>query len=72
MRCILFEAGDGPEGITIYTSTEEAVVDWSNDIPSLYIQASVDGAFVKLGPFQLKSIREKLTSALGNPEEAVP
>jgi hypothetical protein len=63
-RKILLEVGDGPEGITIYTSDEEAIRDWGRDIPGLYIQASIMGADFKIGPFQLKSIREGVEAAL--------
>lgn len=58
-RKVLLDIGDGPEGIQVYISEDEGVVDWSSDLPALYITASIQGAFVKLGPFYLKSIREK-------------
>lgn len=61
---ILLEVGDGPEGITIYTSEEEAIVDWADHVPALYIQASLNGAYVKLGPFMLKSVRDEVVRKL--------
>lgn len=61
---VLISIGDGPEGFEFYTSEEEAVCDFSNDVPALYLTASVNGAFIKLGPFQLKSIREELIKKL--------
>ena len=50
---VLFELADGPEGITIYSSDKEAVVDWANHIPALYVTVALDGAFAKFGPFKL-------------------
>jgi hypothetical protein len=60
---ILFDIDDGPEGITIYTSDEEGVVDWGNDLPALYLEASLHGANFKLGPFQLSTIRKYFEEA---------
>lgn len=59
---VLLSVADGPEGIEIYQSADEAVVDWSGDIPAVYLVATLDGAMVKLGPFQLirKQLLEKL------------
>ena len=53
---IILDVSDGPEGICIYTSSVEGVVDWSNTFPSVYLTASLNGAFVKLGPFQMPAI----------------
>lgn len=61
---ILFESADGPEGLHIYTSEDRAVVDWGTDIPGLYIEAAVNGAYVKLGPFHMKKIRQALEERL--------
>ncbi len=57
---VLFSAGDGPEHIEFYVSEDEGVVDWASDLPALYLTASVNGAYIKLGPFQMKSIRQAL------------
>lgn len=61
---ILLEVGDGPEGITIYESDEEGVVDWSPALPGLYLEAAIDGVDFKLGPFRLASIRQQLLEKL--------
>lgn len=61
---VLLSLSDGPEGIEIYTSEEAAIVEWSSDIPSLYISVTVDGAYVRLGPFHMKSIREGIERVL--------
>jgi hypothetical protein len=63
-RKILLEVGDGPEGIVIYESEEEGVVDWSPALPAIYVEVTVQDAMVKLGPFQLASIRHKLYEKL--------
>lgn len=63
-RKILFEVGDGPEGITIYESDAEGVNDWSPILPALYVMVSTNGAFFKAGPFTLGSIRKQLLSKL--------
>jgi hypothetical protein len=57
---ILLSVADGPEGIEIYTSEDEAVVDWSSAVPSLYLTANTIDAYVKLGPFQLLLPQVKL------------
>lgn len=61
---ILLSVADGPEGIEIYTSDDEGVVDWSPAFPAVYITASLNGAMVKLGPFTLKAIYEQLRERL--------
>jgi len=65
-REFLLEIGDGSDGIEIYTSEDEAVVDWATDIPALYLTVSC-GMLVnaKFGPFPLsrsliEQLREKL------------
>ena len=55
---ILLSVADGPEGIEIYTSDHQGISDWSGDLPALYLNASVNGASVTMGPFNLKKIRE--------------
>jgi hypothetical protein len=62
---VLLSIGDGPEGFEFYTSEEEAVVNWADDIPALYLTVSLDGVQAKFGPFKLKSIREKMEFILG-------
>ena len=64
-RRILLDASDGPEGITIYTSEDEGVVDWSPTLPGLYVTVNINGATARFGPFTLASIREKVEEALG-------
>lgn len=53
---ILLSVADGPEGIEIYTSEDEGVCDWSQTFPAMYLTASVNDAYVKLGPFTLSSM----------------
>ena len=67
---ILLSVGNGLEGITIYTSDNEGVIDWCSSLPALYLEASVQGATVKLGPFFCSSIRESITQALQGPSGA--
>jgi hypothetical protein len=50
---ILLSVTDGPEGIELYTSEDEAVVDWAGVVPALYLTVSTHDAYVKLGPFHL-------------------
>lgn len=63
-KTILLEASDGPEGIQIYTSEEEGVVDWSPAFPALYVVVNTQDAMVKVGPFQLKTVYEQLIKQL--------
>lgn len=60
----LLYAADGPEHIELYTSYEESIVDWGADLPGLYLTASLNGTYVKLGPFQLSSVREAVEQQL--------
>ncbi len=60
---VILEAGDGPDGITLYTSENEGVVDWADSLPALYLTASVNGASVKLGPF-IKGVRDQVLERL--------
>jgi hypothetical protein len=62
---VLLDVGDGPESILIYTSTYEAMRDHGNDIPGLYLEVSLNGCSVNLGPFQVPSIRQAVEKALG-------
>jgi hypothetical protein len=55
---ILLEVKDGPESISIYTSDYQGVIDWSPDLPALYLEATTQDAHVRLGPFQLSTIRK--------------
>jgi hypothetical protein len=64
-RQILLSVGEGPEGIQIFTSDDRGVVDWSSTFPAMYLYASVNGASVLLGPFQMKTIYDQLLLALG-------
>jgi hypothetical protein len=63
-KVFLLDVGDGPEGIQIYTSEEEGVVDWSQTFPPVYLEATLWGARVKLGPFTLGSIHTQLKERL--------
>jgi hypothetical protein len=63
-KTILLSVGDGPEGIEIYTSEDEGVIDWSSTFPAVYLTASLNGASVKLGPFTMGSIYKQLLSCL--------
>jgi hypothetical protein len=61
-RKVLLDVADGPEGITIYTSEDRAVVDWAEQCPALYLSASLNDAHVNLGPFTL--LRDPVIAAL--------
>jgi hypothetical protein len=61
---ILFSAADGPEGLEIYTSEEEGIVDWTGALPGLYVVVVLQDVSAKFGPFQLPTIREALEAAL--------
>ena len=63
-RVTLLDVHDGPEGIEIYTSEEEGVVDWSNTFPAVYIVVNTQDAMVKLGPFQCSEIYKQLKEQL--------
>jgi hypothetical protein len=60
---VILSAADGPEGIEIYTSEEEGVVDWSPTSPAMYLVATINGATVKLGPFG-QGVRDQLLGRL--------
>lgn len=62
-RKILLDAGDGPDGLTIYTSEEEAIVDWAASSPAMYITVAVQGGYAKFGPF-LPRVLEQVKAAL--------
>lgn len=61
---ILFSSADGPESLEIYTSEDGAIVDWAGDIPALYVNATINGACVNLGPFHLSKIRKDFEKLL--------
>lgn len=61
---ILLSVADGPEGIEIYTSEEEGMVDWSPAFPAVYIVVNTHDAMFKAGPFSLPAIYEQLVAAL--------
>lgn len=61
---ILLDVADGPEGIKIYTSEDDGVVDWSSTFPAVYIIINTHDAMVKLGPFQCSKIYNELVSKL--------
>jgi len=63
---VLLSVCDGPEGIEIYTSDDEGVVDWSSSFPAVYITATLQGASVKLGPFTLPEIYRQLREQLAD------
>ena len=64
LRNVLFESGDGPDGITIYTSFERAAVDHAGDEKALYIEICVNGASVQMGPF-MRKVRVEMEQAFG-------
>jgi hypothetical protein len=61
-KVVLLSAQDGPESIEIYTSEDQAVVDWSCDVPALYVHVTLNGAACYLGPFCL--IRKQVEAAI--------
>lgn len=63
-KITLLSVGDGPEGIEIYTSQDEGVVDWATSFPAVYLTASINGAQVKLGPFTMPGIYRQLLDEL--------
>jgi hypothetical protein len=69
-RKVLLDVGDGPEGITIYTSEDRAVVDFAEQCPALYLSASLNDAHVNLGPFTL--LRDHVIAALGRNSQNPP
>ena len=64
MKTTLLKIAAGPESIEIYTDDDEGIVDFSYDLPALYLIASTHDSFVKLGPFCLSSIRKQLEERL--------
>jgi len=62
---ILFEIGDGPEGITVWTDEDRASVDWADDLSALYVSVSINGAYSQFGPFQLLNA-EKFLKAISD------
>jgi len=66
---VLLDVEDGPEGIKIYLSMDRGVVDWSSSLPAMYIEATLWGASVKLGPFHMNSVRDAVVHALGKSYE---
>ena len=61
---VLPAVADGPESIELYTSEDEAIVDWAAHVPALYLSATMNGAYVKLGPFVLPRILAGVKKAL--------
>ena len=61
-RKYLLNIADGPECIQIYTSDDEGVNDWSNDLPAMYVYVALNDATVKLGPFTI--LRKQVEEAL--------
>ena len=68
-RKILLEVGDGPEGITIYTDSDEGMVDWCGLDEPMYVLVSLWGANAKFGPFTLDTIRQGVVKALKEKEK---
>jgi hypothetical protein len=64
---ILFKCCDGPEGLEIYTSEQQAITDWATDYPALYLIADIQGSHVRLGPFQISKIRKSLEKLVEGP-----
>jgi hypothetical protein len=63
-KTYLLKACDGPEGIEIYTSEDEGVVDWSSTFPAVYLQVNTHDAMIKLGPFQMPAIFQQLAEQI--------
>lgn len=57
---ILLNVCDGSEGIEIYTSDNEGTKDWSVCFPALYIEITMYGIMIKLGPFTFPKIYTEL------------
>lgn len=45
---IIFDSGDGPEGICVYTSEDEGAVAWAGTVPAVYIEIVVDDLLAAL------------------------
>lgn len=56
---IIFDTGDGPEGICVYTSEDEGVVDWSSTKPTVYVMIAND-----TGCFKVRLTRQKVVDDL--------
>lgn len=69
-RKILLGANDGPEGITIYTSDEEGMVDGATTFPAVYVNVSLNGGSAHFGPFTLGSIYKQLNLTLSGEDVA--
>lgn len=67
MKKILFNAGDGPDGVTAFIDTERAIVDHA-DPDSLYVSISVMGATAIFGPM-LKGVTHKLLESIDRKEK---
>lgn len=66
-KTVLLAIGDGPEGIEIYTSDQEGVIDWAATLPALYVSVTINGAMAHFGPFVLsKSLIAQLNMQLVN------
>jgi hypothetical protein len=65
-KAVLLDVGDGPDGIQLYTSEDEAIATWAAGVPALFLIAQGMGAYVKLGPF-LPRVLEQLRNALAAP-----
>ena len=65
MKEVLLEVADGPEGIMIYIDDDRGVIDWAQSFPALYCSVAINGAWVRMGPFQLPSIYRQLIERLG-------
>jgi len=61
---IIFDTGDGPEGLTVYTSEDEGVVDWSNTTPTVYVVIANDTGCFKIR-MTMQKVVDDLLAALG-------
>ena len=56
----LLEVGDGPEGIAIYTSEDEGIVDWSSTEPTVYIEICNNETYFRVRLTMQKTVDELL------------
>lgn len=61
---IIFDSGDGPEGICVYTSEDEGAVDWADTIPAVYIEIANYTTSFKIR-LTMQKVVDDLLAALG-------
>jgi hypothetical protein len=69
-RKVLLKVADGPDGITLYTSEQEAIATWADGETTLFLEVSNGlNAYAKFGPFLpevLKQVRAALAPAVAD------